>query len=119
VLAFACEPAYPRSKSPTFAQEWGDSVAQCITLDWSYVELPAIDAAVAAGAISWDPAQAVACLAAPGIPAGCADLFAEDYTYAPACWQALAGHVPDGGACTTTWACAGAASNCVNGACAP
>ena len=115
VLAFACKPQYPATAPKTFDYEWGTDLNDCVTTDDDYLARDAIAAAVTAGRITFDPASAAICLAAP-TPATCVTLFADTYDYADACYLALAGHVADGGACTTGWEC-GRASRCIQGAC--
>jgi hypothetical protein len=116
VAAFACKPQYPTSAPRTFDQAWGTDITSCIAIDTNYLERDAIDAAVAAGRITFDAASAQACLAAPGIPASCAALFEYGWTWSSICFVGLAGHVPDGAACATSWEC-GPLSDCHRGTC--
>jgi len=114
--AFACQSQYPPNKQPSFANAWGTDLDDCVTTDRDYLDRDAVDAGIAAGRITWDPAAAMTCLAAPGIPTSCSTLFNTDYDFAPSCIAALIGHVPDGGACTTGWECS-STSYCRNGTC--
>lgn len=116
--AFACQPQYPSDAHRSFADEWGTDLTDCLTTDSDYKALGAIEDAIAAGRITFDPVLALSCLAAPGIPTTCSTLFADHYDWAPICYSALAGHVADGGACTTGWEC-GATSHCAGTKCTP
>ena len=114
--AFACEADYPPTAHASFADAWGTDLNDCVVTDRDYLARDAVAAAVTAGRISFDPTLAAACLAAPGIPTSCTTLFANNYDWADTCYQALAGHVPDGEACTTGWEC-GPASHCIAATC--
>ena len=115
--AFACKAQYPSAAQHTFDYEWGANLAECVATDQDYKDLPAIEAAVAAGRITFDPAQAASCLAAPAIPTTCATLFSNNYDWATSCYAALLGHIADGEVCTTAWECASFSSNCSNAKC--
>lgn len=116
LAAFACKPQYPKTAYRTFDQAWGTDINNCIAIGRSYLERNAIDAAVAAGRITFDAASAQACLAAPGIPTSCATLFEYRWEWSSICFVGLAGHVPEGSACTTSWEC-GPISDCHGGTC--
>ena len=113
--AFVCKPQYP-SGAASFDVVWGTDLNDCVATDRDYLQREAIAAAVVGGTISFDPAQGALCLATPGIPTNCATLFSDNYFYAPTCLAALAGHVPEGGVCTTDWECP-VASTCRSGEC--
>jgi hypothetical protein len=116
VQAFACKPSYPMNANRTFEDAWGTDVNNCVVTDSNYRQRNKIDAAITAGRITYDLASAHSCLAAPGIPTTCAALFQDSYEFASVCFVALAGHVADGAACTTSWEC-GALSDCRSGTC--
>jgi hypothetical protein len=118
--AFTCKPQYPQGAQHSFDYEWGVDINDCVTTDDDYLALDKIEAAIVASTITFDPASAATCLAAPGIPTSCPALFANNYDWASSCYAALAGHVPDAGACTTDWECANLSSYCNNnGTCSP
>jgi hypothetical protein len=117
IAAFACKAQYPTDAHRSFAVAWGTDLDDCIVTDVDYLQRAKIEAAITGGTITWDPALAEACLAAPGIPSSCSQLFADHYDWADACYAALLGHIADGGTCTTDWECA-LGSICRNAVCA-
>ena len=114
--AFACMPQYPQDAYKSFADAWGSDVHDCVVTDRDYLARDSVAASVMTGTISWDPAAAMQCLAAPGIPTSCQALFSQNYSYSDACMTALAGKVPDGGSCTNDWEC-GRYSDCRSARC--
>lgn len=114
--AFACKPQYPASARP-FDQEWGTDLNDCVTSDKSYRTRDSVAASCASGVIAWDPVAAQQCFSDPGIPTSCSVLFADSWSWDPTCLVALAGRVPDGGACQNDWECAGRYSDCRSGTC--
>jgi hypothetical protein len=117
VDAFACKAQYPSNASTTFDDAWGTDLTDCVVTDHDYLARDKIAAAVTGGTITFDLASALACLAAPGVPAVCSTLFANTYDWADTCYFALAGHVAQGGACTTSWECSERVARCTNAKC--
>jgi hypothetical protein len=115
--AFACEAEFPATEG-TFAEEWGDSEAGCLTDDDDYLARDMIAASVTAGRITYDSSAAADCLANLGYPASCTEFF-TNYDWPDACSDAMVGNVADGGACVSWWECSAEGSECVDGACAP
>src|SRR5205823_12314790 len=81
--AFQCMAQYPANTGTTFATDWGTSEADCLTNDDDYNARDQLAAQVAAGTMTWDPAQAAACLANPAFPA-CSAFFTT-YNYPDSC----------------------------------
>jgi hypothetical protein len=104
--AFACMAQYPTTTGTTFADDWGDSQATCVSDDSDVQASAAIAASITNGNITWDATSAAACLADLQFPATCAEFFTT-YSYPSACTDALSGNVADGAACTNDWDCAG------------
>lgn len=114
--AFACRPEYPMTARP-FESEWGTDLHDCLVTDKQYLARDAVAASVASGVIAWNQPAADQCFANPGIPASCAVVFSENWSWAEPCLTTLHGSVPDGGACTNDWDCAGRHSDCRSGTC--
>jgi hypothetical protein len=114
--AFSCMAEFPASEGP-FADSWGATVDECVEDDDDYIGRDMIAAAVTAGRIAWNPTLGASCLADLAFPATCSAFFLE-YEYPDDCYDALAGQVADGQACSTGWEC-GPASECPAGTCQP
>jgi hypothetical protein len=102
--AFECKAEYPAMPGDTFEDTYSATEADCVTDDEDVADLAAIEAAVAAGNITFDSAIAENCLANLAFPASCSEFFTT-YDYPDSCYDALAGNVADGAACTTDWEC--------------
>jgi hypothetical protein len=115
--AFTCMAQYPTTTGTTFDDDYGTDQNDCVTSDDDYGERAQVAAAVAAGKITYDATSAAACLADMMFPASCTDFFTT-WDWPDSCYDALAGNVADGAACTTGWEC-GDDSDCTAGKCAP
>lgn len=121
--AFACMSSYDAAMNndTPFAQSYGTSVSDCVTRTNAILTqllgadyLTKLDASVDAGRITFDAADAQACLDA-GSAQTCDQFFDQNgatYTPPAACGTALAGTVATGGECTIEDDCALSADTC-------
>ena len=116
--AFSCMAQYPTTTGSTFADDFGTSEADCLATDDDYAARDQLAQKVAAGTMTFDAAEATACLANMAFPATCSDFFTT-YAYPDACWNALSGNVADGGTCISDFECTGDNSDCEMDKCTP
>jgi hypothetical protein len=109
--AFACKASFPTDQGVTFEQAFGASAMACIADADMYNNAPAVAAAITGGTITWNPADATACLAGITFPA-CAQFWTDGANEPAACATALVGKVADGGACVIDFECANLSSYC-------
>jgi hypothetical protein len=111
--AFRCMSSFPAGSPISFEQFFGTSAATCTTMFAR--DAADVQAAVDAGRIEYDEADAEACLAF-GEGLSCPDFWGNLFDEMPpspaACDTAFIGKVADGGMCVTSLECAGAESFC-------
>ncbi|HEV7559537.1 MAG TPA: hypothetical protein VGO00_28870 [Kofleriaceae bacterium] len=114
--AFACMASFPTTGGDTFAQDFGASVSDCVTMENSYDPPATVASEIAAGKITFDGSAAAACVA--GITySTCADYWSTGGDYPVACDTALVGTVADGGACVIDFDCSNFDSLCESSKC--
>jgi hypothetical protein len=105
--AFTCMSSFvAQTTGDTFADEWGSSVSDCEANALDPDEAAAVQAEIAAHHIVYDPSETAACLAGVTFST-CMDFWTNGPRYPDACYAALYGLIPDGGACVIDWDCAG------------
>jgi hypothetical protein len=114
--AFTCMASFPTTSGDTFAQDFGASVADCVTMESSFNPPATVASEIAAGKITYDGSAAAACVA--GITySTCADYWNTGGDYPAACDTALVGTVADGGACVVDFDCSNLQSFCESNKC--
>ncbi|HEY5946771.1 MAG TPA: hypothetical protein VIV40_14810 [Kofleriaceae bacterium] len=109
--AFTCKASFPTDAGVTFEQAFGASAMACYADADMYNNAAAVAAQITAGTITWNPADAMTCLA--GITFGtCAEFWMSGANQPAACATALVGHVADGAACVVDYECSNASSYC-------
>jgi hypothetical protein len=106
-----CKANFPTDQGVTFEQAFGANAMACYADADMYNNVPAVEAAISGGKITWNQADATACLAGIMFPA-CATFWTAEPTAPAACNTALVGHVADGQACTVDFECSNASSYC-------
>ncbi len=109
--AFTCKASFPTDAGVTFDQAFGTSAMQCYTDSDAANDTPTIVAQINGGTITWNQADATACLAGLTFPA-CAQFWQQGGNEPAACGTALVGHVADGGACVSSYECTNLMSYC-------
>jgi hypothetical protein len=114
--AFACMASFPTDSGDTFAQDYGASVSDCVTMENSFDPPATVASEIAAGKIMFDGSAAAACAA--GITyASCTEYWTDGGDYPAACDTALVGSVADGGACLIDFDCSNFDSLCESSKC--
>ena len=106
-----CKASFPTDQGVTFEQAFGTSAMACYADADAYYNVPAVVAAINAGKITWNQADATACLAGITFPA-CTTYWTNGPNEPAACATALVGKVADGQACTVDFECSSAMSYC-------
>lgn len=109
--AFACQASFPTDAGVTFTDAFGANVQACVAIGEQYDMPSAVEAAITAGTIHFNAADASACLGGITYPA-CAQFWDNGPNAPAACNTALVGTVADGGACATDYECSSATSYC-------
>jgi len=114
--AFTCMASFPTTSGDTFAQDFGASVSDCVTMESSFNPPAMVESEIAAGKITFDGAAAAACVA--GITySTCAAYWTDGGDYPAACDTAMVGTVADGGACVVDFDCSNLMSFCETNKC--
>jgi hypothetical protein len=103
--AFQCKSSFPTDGGGTFAQVFGNSVDECYGINAEFWGVDSINAAVEAGTVQFDQAAADECLGSQPSAPQCSAFWQEGPGVPEACWAALAGTVPNGGACQISFEC--------------
>lgn len=109
--SFTCKASFPSDWGITFDQAFGASASECYAQAAQDVPAAQVEAQIAAGKITFNAADAAACVA--GVTFGtCTEFWQQGPQLPAACDTALVGTVADGGACVTHIDCANPNSYC-------
>jgi hypothetical protein len=116
--AFTCQADFPTDAGVTFADIFGASESACVSDSAQYDMPAAVEAAITAGKITFNAADASACIS--GLTFGtCTEFWTQGPNVPQACSTALVGTVADGGACTTSYECKNLNAYCEAAKCTP
>ena len=109
--AFTCMSSYPTTTGSTFADEFGASTQDCLSIALGYDMPSTVESEITAGKIQYDGSAAASCIA--GITFGaCSDFWTNGPDLPTACDTALVGTVADGGSCVVDFDCSSLDSYC-------
>ena len=110
--AFTCMSSFvPAGSGDTFADDWGTSLSDCEN-DSDYNTQ--VEADITSGIITFNAADANACISGTVYPTSCATWWSDGADYPDACDTALKGSVADGGKCNVDEDCSNLDSYCTD-----
>ena len=109
--AFMCKANFPTDAGVTFAEAFGSSTSECVSMAAAYDMPSVVEQQITAGKIKFDGAAAAACVAGFSFPA-CNTFWTAGPNAPAACETAMQGTVADGAACLVDYECSGAQSYC-------